>query len=250
MSRFTAEEFETAFQQVYPENYPFSEQCKNFLEFLLTNTPENVSSDISSLMDDSNMDDSNRDEINEYLKTIIGYADIDYLMQFIEHINQIGLTSGEIQNHTQYPIFHVVFQMLQNREIKSSASARPLASATTKPKPKPEPPASARAPTGIFTKPRAPPTHKRASTPKRPHPHSTSARVQGTLLSNYYDPLTSNAVSISPPPPPPPPSDGGGSRRRRSSHRKRKGYRKSKRVRHTRRKQTRTHRHRRSRHRR
>jgi hypothetical protein len=44
----------------------------------------------------------------------------------------------------------------------------------------------------------------------------------------------------------------GGSRRRRSSHRKRKGYRKSKRVRHTRRKQTRRHRHRhrRSRHRR
>jgi hypothetical protein len=44
--------------------------------------------------------------------------------------------------------------------------------------------------------------------------------------------------------------EGGGSRRRRSSHRKRKGYRKSKRVRHTRRKQTRRHRHRRSRHRR
>jgi hypothetical protein len=42
---------------------------------------------------------------------------------------------------------------------------------------------------------------------------------------------------------------GGGSRRRRSSHRKRKGYRKSKRVRHIRRKQTRRHRHRRSRHR-
>ena len=246
MGRFTAEEFETAFQQVYPENYPFSEQCKNFLEFLLTNTPKNVSSDISSLMDDSNMDDSNRDEINEYLKTIIGYADIDYLMQFIEHINQNGLTSGEIQNHTQYPIFHVVFQMLQNREIKSSASARPTASATTKPKPKPEPPASARAPTGIFTKPRAPTGI--FTKPRAPQP--TSARVQGTLPSNYYDPLTSNAVSISPPPPPPPPSDGGGSRRRRSSHRKRKGYRKSKRVRHTRRKQTRRHRHRRSRHRR
>ena len=47
---------------------------------------------------------------------------------------------------------------------------------------------------------------------------------------------------------------GGGSRRRRSSHRKRKSYRKSKRVRHIRRKQTRRHRHRhrhrRSRHRR
>jgi hypothetical protein len=43
---------------------------------------------------------------------------------------------------------------------------------------------------------------------------------------------------------------GGGSRRRRTSHRKRKSYRKSKRVRHTPRKQTRRHRHRRSRHRR
>ena len=43
---------------------------------------------------------------------------------------------------------------------------------------------------------------------------------------------------------------GGGSRRRRSSHRKRKSYRKSKRVRHTRRKKTRRHRHRYSRYRR
>ena len=44
MSRFTAEEFERAFVQVYQGQQPFSEQCKNFLEFLLTNTPENVSS--------------------------------------------------------------------------------------------------------------------------------------------------------------------------------------------------------------
>ena len=43
---------------------------------------------------------------------------------------------------------------------------------------------------------------------------------------------------------------GGGSRRRRSSHRKRKSYRKSKRVRHTPRKQTRRHRRSRHRHRR
>ena len=194
MSGFKTEEFELAFVQVYPDEQPFSQECKQFLGFLLTNTPEKVSSGISM------RDSTNRDKNNEYLKTIIGYPDRDYLMQFINHANQSGLTSGEIQKPSQFPIFHVVFQMLRNREKVPPASA--------------------------------------------------SFAYHKKNLENY----TTKAASVEPGsvhsrPRPPEAGVGGGSRRRRSSHRKRKGYRKSKRVRHTPRKQTRRHRHRRSRHR-
>jgi hypothetical protein len=74
---------------------------------------------------------------------------------------------------------------------------------------------------------------------------SSAAGLQRTSLTNKYTgPLTSGnrpirATSISPARP-----QNGGSRRR-TVHRKHKSYRKSKRVRHTRRKQTRRHRHRR-----
>ena len=199
MGGFTTEEFERAFVQVYPSEQPLSQECKNFLGFLLTNTPEDVSSGISSSMVDS----TNGAKINKCLKTIIGYDDIDYLMLFINHANQSGLTSREIQKHEQFPIFHVVFQMLRNRE------QLPPASATAK-------------------------------------PHSFLFHKKNLERFN------TEAASVEPGSVHSRPSEagvGGGSRRRSSSHRKRKSYRKSKRVRHTPRKQTRRHRHRRSRHR-
>ena len=76
-------------------------------------------------------------------------------------------------------------------------------------------------------------------------PSSAADLPRKSSTNKYTYPLTSGerpirATSISPARP-----QNGGSRSRRTVHRKHKSYRKSKRVRHTRRKQTRRHRHRR-----
>jgi len=208
MSRFTEEEFERAFKQVSPTwKYRVDEQCKTFLKIILTNTADYVEKFINDIPESVS---KTRDQC---LKIIIEHTNINDLNGFIQNINAPSTTtdtiSKDLSGYEDLPIASVCLRMFQNRE------------------PGPPKPASTRPPK---------PASAIAKLP--------SARPS-TLRSDYYDPRTSNAVSISPPP-----SNGGGSRRRRSSHRKRKSYRKSKRVRHTPRKQTRRRGYRRSRHRR
>jgi hypothetical protein len=271
MSRFTGDEFDIAFQQVYHE-YPQdvdSVKCKNLLKFLLTNTPEEVSTGISLTLDE------NKVEMNNCLITIIGNTSIDELKRFIDYVNDSSVTSAnilEIMNqqphHRGIPIFNVCLQMLQNREqgpLPSAPTSSLFASA--------RPPASAHPPASAYPPPSAPfastlpsapfASAPFASTPASAYPHASSRppasakdkhaaeterikkwwELREAGKSEEADRLFGANKGKS--------HDAhGGSRRRRSSHRKRKSYRKSKRVRHTPRKQTRRHRHRRSRHRR
>ena len=117
MSRFTEDEFVTAFGQV-PHEYPqdVDSACNKFFKILLTNTPESVYATISK------MPDKNKDEMNECLKTIIGNTSIDELNRFIGYVNDFSVNSAnilEIMNqkphHMGIPIFQVCLQMLQNK---------------------------------------------------------------------------------------------------------------------------------------
>jgi hypothetical protein len=235
MNRFTEDEFDIAFQQVYPEHPQDvdSVNCNKIFKILLTKTPESVYATMSG------MPGENKDEMYKCLKTIIGNTSIDELKRFIDYVNDSSVTSTdilEIMNRRPHrrgiPIFKVCLQMLQNREqapptsslfASAPASAYPLASA-----PFASTPASADFPIPKTQKERIQrwwELHNAGRTKEADHYYG----------ANIYLDL---------------PSGVGGSRRRRSSHRKRKSYRKSKRVRHTRRKQTRRHRHRYSRYRR
>ena len=253
MSRFTPEEFDIAFGEVYPSVYPFTENCKKFLEFLLTNTPENVSSGISLSIGDDMV------KMKECLNTIIDHDNIEDLMGIITFINNTDTTieaiSKMLSGYEDLPIVKVCLQMFQNRELELQQappppsarfdpnslheknlrrrrpkaasvepSARPPASATTKPAS-----AIAKLPSARFDPNSLHEKNLRRRRPKAASVDPGSAHPRSRIFSGYHH---------------------GGSRRRRTSHRKRKSYRKSKCVRHTRRKQTRRHRHRRSRHRR
>ena len=255
MSRFTEDEFVTAFGQV-PHEYPqdVNSACNNFFKILLTNTPESVYATISK------MPDKNKGEMNECLKTIIGNTSIDQLNRFIGYVNDYSVNSAnilEIMNqepqHMGIPIFKVCLQMLQNKE-RGSLQAPP-ASALFESAPTSAPFASAR-PSAPFAsalfesaRPSAlpstrPPTSTIAKDAETKRIDQWWALVDAGKLEEAQRDFAANKGA------PYRSGVGGGSRRRRSSHRKRKSYRKSKRVRHTRRKQTRRHRHRHSRHRR
>jgi hypothetical protein len=265
MSRFTGDEFETAFGQVYlTGKYPFSDQCKTFLKDILTSDPATLYEYIDNI---SNSD--NEATMIECIKSIMGSTRINDLTNFIKYIH-LGITSDYISNTIQQrpeynsPIFRISEKMLQNQ--RPPPSARPLASAL----PSERPPASAIAKPAKRAKPRsalpsARPSARPSALPSaRPSAHPSalpSARpsviakdkdkdAEAERIRNWWalhdagntaEAQRLYGASV---------GTGGGSRRRRSSHRKRKSYRKSKRVRHTRRKQTRRHRHRRSRHRR
>ncbi len=131
MSRFTAEEFERAFVQVYPSQQPLSPECKVFLGFLLTNTPKDVYTSISL-----SMSDSNKDKINKCLNTIIGHDNIDDLINFIQDINNPSKTSSTTilklmeDGYNDLPIIKVCLIMFQNKEGPTQAlhtSTRPSA---------------------------------------------------------------------------------------------------------------------------
>ena len=282
MSRFTAEEFERAFQEVYPsqQQQPFSEECKQFLGFLLTDTHENVSSAIESSMGDS----TKMDKINKCLETIIGNISIYDLNRFIGYVNVSSVNSDnilEIMNqqpdYMYTPIFRICLQMLKNKE-RGPLQAPPTSAPTSAPASAPtSAPASARQPNTTLIFSNKPPKPTKHHTPHQPAsarplasattkpasartPHSTSAHSSAppTTPFTYHEQnlksFHTNDASVERGSVHPGSSKAGavgGSRRRRTSHRKRKGYRKSKRVRHTPRKQTRRHRHRhrRSRHR-
>ncbi len=257
MSRFTGDEFETAFKEVYPEfkSSDESENCKKFLKFFLINTPEYVNTGISLTLD------KNKGEMDKCLNTIIGNTSIDELMRFIDN----DIIS---QPSSQTPFFLVKSKMLQNKEQSAPASARPLASALPSARPpasalpSARPPASAlpsaRPPASTIAKLAKPRSARHSAKPliatasalpsalpsARPSAHHEANLNEKHPVAASVEPGSAHRTSSIL-------DDGrGGSRRRRSSHRKRKSYRKSKRVRHTRRKQTRRHRHRRSRHRR
>ena len=254
MSRFTGEEFERAFQQVYESEQPLFPECKVFLRNILTNSIESVYATISKMLDE------NKDEMNKCLKTIIEHDNIVDLINFIENINAPSATIDTISTYVlgyeELPIVKVCLRMFQNQaqglQRAPPASAHPPRSTITKPSS--AKPTSTR-PSAIFKKHAITPPSaifkKTAITPAsaRPSAHPTTSFA---YHKKNLERFRTNAASV-----PPGTSHtlspgvdlGGGSRRRRSSHRKRKSYRKSKRVRHTPRKQTRRHRHRRSRHR-
>ena len=229
MSRFTEDEFKTAFGQV-PHEYPqdVDSVCNTFFKILLTNTPESVYATISK------MPDKNKGEMNECLKTIIGNTSIDQLNRFIGYVNDYSVNSAnilEIMNqkphHMGIPIFQVCLQMLQNKE------RGPLQA----------PPASALFASALFESARPPTSTIAKDAETKRIKQWWALREAGNPIKAERDFGANKGAPYSS-------GVGGGSRRRRSSHRKRKSYRKSKRVRHTRRKQTRRHRHRHSRHRR
>jgi len=237
MNRFTEDEFDIAFQQVYPEHPQDvdSVNCNKIFKILLTKTPESVYATMSG------MPGENKDEMYKCLKTIIGNTSIDELKRFIDYVNDSSVTSTDIleimnrrPDRRGIPIFKVCLQMLQNREqapptsslfASAPASAYPLASTY--------PPES--------TRPHASAKDKHAAE----HAEETKRIENWWRLRDAGKPEEADRLYGANKGKLPVLDAHGGSRRRRSSHRKRKSYRKSKRVHQTRRKHTRRHRHRR-----
>jgi hypothetical protein len=266
MIRFTAKEFDTAFREVYPHGT----QYKHFLETILTLDPVSVPEFIQT-----EKDSRGEDQVNVLLQQIIYSNNIEEIMKLISYINRPDTTSNNIlqimaqqEYYRDIPILKMCLKMLQNREQGSTqalhTSTKPSSTIFKKHAITPaSTPASAR-PSALFAHPprstiikpssahpSALPSARPSALPSalpsaRPSAHPTAsafARHKANLQrSNFKAASVERQL----------PGMGGGSRRRRTSHGKRKSYRKSKRVRHTPRKQTHRHRHRhrRSRHRR
>jgi hypothetical protein len=233
MSRFTGEEFDTAFQEVYPAGAPY----KDFLRDILTNSIEFVEEYINYKEKNTDWRGYSKDKLITLIREIMNITgkhpdEKGELMKFINYINSLGVGSEQIQQiinqnpsvHNDVPIFKVCLKMFENREQGPTHPSALFAST----------PASAR-PSANF-----------------PIPKTQKERIQRWWALNDAGRNREAEIYYGAYKYPNLPPGVGGSRRRRSSHRKRKGYRKSKRVRHTPRKQTRRHRHRhrRSRHRR
>ena len=221
MSRFTEEEFETAFKQVSPTwKYHVDEQCKTFLKIILTNTADYVEEFINDI---PKSDSETRDQC---LKIIIEHTNINDLNGFIQNINAPSTTtdtiSEDLSRYEDLPIARVCLRMFQNREPGLQRA----------------PPASAYPPASAHTSADFPIPKTQKERIQRWWELRNAGRTKEA--DHYYG--ANIYLDL--------PSGVGGSRRRRSSHRKRKSYRKSKRVRHTPRKQTRRRGYRRSRHRR
>ena len=119
MSGFTAKEFETAFQEVYPtEQYSVVKQCKTFLKTILTNNAEYVKKFISEI---PKSDIPTRDQC---VQAIIDHTDIDDLIGFIRNINAPSTTidtiSKDLSGYEDLPIAKVCLQMFRNRRNRDN----------------------------------------------------------------------------------------------------------------------------------
>ena len=114
MSRFTPEEFDIAFGQVYPTGtYHLDNQCKTFLKTILTNNAKYVKKFISEI---PKSDIPTRDQC---LHAIIEHTDIVNLIGFIQTINDSSTTTDTISKHLSgyedLPIAKVCLKMFRNR---------------------------------------------------------------------------------------------------------------------------------------